>query len=60
MPNPQAFFAAKLEESPQSWQTSYDAALQHHDAIKIQQETIKLETLAEIKAAFAKAGGAQQ
>ncbi|MBQ7915562.1 MAG: hypothetical protein IJ315_02080 [Firmicutes bacterium] len=60
MPNPHAFFAAKLEEIPQNWKTSYEAALQHQDVVKIQQETIKLETLAQIKAAFAKAGGAQQ
>lgn len=46
------FFLAKLEEIPANWSSSYDAAVLHHDEVRMNTETIKLETARAIKKNF--------
>lgn len=47
-----AFFSKKLEQIPQSWQESHDKAAKYENTEKLQTEQIKLQTAAEIRAAF--------
>lgn len=49
------FFAVRLEQIPASWATSYDKAKEHNDTEKMRVEQIKLDAVAEIKSAFARA-----
>lgn len=46
------FFLLKAEEIPANWKTSYDRAKQHNDVHKMQIESLKLETMQDIKTAF--------
>jgi len=48
------FFIQKTEQIPSSWASAYDNAKQHHDAVKMRIEQIKLDTVGEIKESFAK------
>ena len=48
------FFVQKSEQIPSSWETAYDNAKQHNDAVKMRLEQIKLDTINEIKENFAK------
>lgn len=48
------FFLSRTEQIPQNWHLSLQKAKEHNDVEKIHIETIKLETLAEIKATFEK------
>ncbi len=43
------FFLQKAEEIPASWSASYDKAKQHGDLEKMHIESIKLDTIREIK-----------
>ena len=51
------FFLQKTEQLPAAWRASLEKANEHGDAAKAQIETIKLETLEEIKKAFFSAWG---
>ena len=53
----QQFFLTKIEQIPQSWHSSLQNAKKHEDVEKIHTETIKLETVYEIKTAFEKIWG---
>lgn len=46
------FFLLKAEEIPANWKTAYDRAKQHDDAHKMQIESLKLETMQDIRTAF--------
>ena len=46
------FFLLKMEEIPANWKAAYDRAKQHDDAHKMQIESLKLETMQDIKTAF--------
>ncbi len=48
------FFTSKIEQIPANWAASYDEAKQHNDAVKMQIESIKLETAREIREMFEK------
>lgn len=48
------FFTLKIRQIPSSWTTAYDQAKQHDDAVKMQIEQIKLDTVDQIKEMFAK------
>lgn len=48
------FFTTRIEQIPANWLTSYDEAKQHNDAVKMQIESIKLETAREIREMFEK------
>ena len=50
----QRFFIQKAEQIPSNWAVSYEKAKEHHDAVKIQIEQIKLDTIQEIRENFAK------
>lgn len=43
------FFLEKAEQIPASWVTSYEKARQHEDTEKMHIESIKLDTIREIK-----------
>lgn len=43
------FFLQKAEQIPTSWMTSYEKAKQHGDVKKMHIESIKLDTIREIK-----------
>ncbi len=43
------FFLEKAEQIPASWRTSYEMARQHEDDEKMHLESIKLDTVREIK-----------
>ncbi len=47
------FFVQRLQVIPSGWAASYDKARQHNDAVRMQIEQIKLDTIGEIKARFA-------
>ena len=47
-----AFFLARLEQIPASWQTALEQARRHDDSGKAHIETIKLEAAAQIRQAF--------
>ena len=49
-----SFFLKKAAQIPKSWQTSYDKAKEHGALEKMQMESIKLETIQEIKAELAR------
>lgn len=46
------FFVSKTEQIPSGWVTSYEQAEKHGDAVKMEIEQIKLETVAEIRQVF--------
>ena len=46
------FFLQKAEQIPLSWTTSYEKAKQHGDTAKLHIESIKLDTIREIKDMF--------
>lgn len=46
------FFLEKAEQIPLSWTTSYEKAKQNEDVTKMHIESIKLETIQEIKDMF--------
>lgn len=46
------FFLEKAEQIPMSWATSYEKAKQNEDVTKMHIESIKLETIQEIKDMF--------
>ncbi|MDE7327533.1 MAG: hypothetical protein K2N63_14875 [Lachnospiraceae bacterium] len=48
------FFVQKTEQIPSSWETAYNKAKEHNDAVKMCLEQIKLDTIDEIKVNFAK------
>lgn len=48
------FFTTKIEQIPANWLASYDEAKWHNDAVKMQIESIKLETANEIREMFEK------
>lgn len=43
------FFLQKMDEIPANWTTSYEKASQHRDVDKMHIESIKLDTVREIK-----------
>lgn len=43
------FFLQKAEQIPMSWMTSYEKAKQHGDVEKMHIESVKLDTIREIK-----------
>ena len=43
------FFLQKAEQIPTSWMSSYEKAKQHGDVVKMHIESIKLDTIQEIK-----------
>ncbi len=47
------FFLQKAEDIPSNWAASYEKAKLHSDAVKMQIEQIKLDTIDEIKETFA-------
>ncbi len=47
------FYMQKTEQIPSNWVAAYDKAKQHNDAVKMQIEQIKLDTIGEIKDSFA-------
>ncbi len=47
------FFVAKTEQIPANWAASYEQAQKHEDAVKMQIERIKLDTVQEIRQRFA-------
>ncbi len=47
------FFVKKTEQIPSSWAASYEQAQKHGDAVKMQIERIKLDTIEEIRQQFA-------
>lgn len=49
-----SFFVQKTEQIPSNWAIAYDKAKQHNDAVKMQIEEIKLNTINNIKENFAK------
>ena len=54
--NPDAvrrFFVQKTEQIPANWAAAYERARQHNDAVRLQIEQIKLDTIREIKESFA-------
>ncbi|MCE5234706.1 MAG: hypothetical protein ABFC62_03550 [Clostridiaceae bacterium] len=53
------FFLEKVEEIPVSWEESCRKAEQHGDVEKVRIETIKLETVKGIRAAFGRIWEAQ-
>ena len=50
----QRFFVQKAEQIPSNWTVSYEKAKENNDAIKMQIEQIKLDTIHEIRENFAK------
>ncbi len=46
------FFMLRAEQIPSNWAAAYDKAKQHNDAVKMQIEQIKLDTIGEIKNQF--------
>jgi hypothetical protein len=48
------FFTEKAAEIPSSWEAAYEKASQHQDAVKMQIERIKLDTIEEIRERFAR------
>lgn len=44
-----AFFSQRAEQIPASWEASYETARQNGDAAKMHIETIKLDTIREIR-----------
>lgn len=46
------FFLLKAEEIPANWKAAYEKAKQHNDVHKMQIESLKLETMQDIKTAF--------
>ncbi len=46
------FFLLKMEQIPSNWAAAYDQAKQHNDAVRMQLEQIKLDTMHEIKNRF--------
>lgn len=50
-----SFFIRRTEVIPSGWAESYEKAKQHNDAVKMQIEQIKLDTITEIKEEFMKA-----
>lgn len=46
------FFLLKAEQIPESWAVSYNCAKRHDDAEKMYIESIKLDTIREIKIKF--------
>ena len=48
------FFVQKTEQIPSTWAASYEKAQQHNNAVGMQIEQIKLDTIDEIKKQFAK------
>lgn len=46
------FFLLRAEEIPANWKAAYEKAKQHNDAHKMQIESLKLETIQDIKTAF--------
>lgn len=48
------FYIDRLEKIPSGWVTSYENAVKHDDAVKMQIESIKLDTVAEIREYFNK------
>lgn len=50
----QRFFIQKTEQIPTSWPTAYETASQHTDAVRMQLEQIKLDTIGAIKENFAR------
>jgi len=46
------FFQNRIETIPAGWRQSYEKAMQHDDAVKMQIETIKLDVVEEIKEMF--------
>jgi len=46
------FFLLKMEQIPSNWSAAYDQAKQHDDAVRMQLEQIKLDTMNEIKQRF--------
>ena len=49
-----SFFIRRTEVIPSGWAESYEKAKQHNDAVKMQIEQIKLDTITEIKEEFMK------
>lgn len=49
----QRFFARRMQTIPSGWAEAWEKAAQHHDPVRMQQEKIKLDTAAAIKARFA-------
>ena len=47
-----SFFILKTEQIPSNWATAYNKAKQYDDAVKMQIEQIKLDTVGEIKKMF--------
>lgn len=47
------FFARRMQTIPSGWAEAWEKAAQHHDPVRMQQEKIKLDTAAAIKARFA-------
>lgn len=47
------FFVRKTEQIPSNWAAAYQQVKQHGDAVKMQIEQIKLDTIDEIKKTFA-------
>ena len=54
------FFRAKLAEIPAGWRDSYAKAEAHDDAVKLHQETVKLEAWKEISAFCDRIWGADE
>ena len=47
------FFLQKAEQIPSAWSAAYEKARQHDDAVRMQTERIKLDTIRKIREAFA-------
>lgn len=47
-----AFFQANLNNIPRGWKIAYAQAQAHNDAVRLAQEQVKLDALAQIEAAW--------
>lgn len=46
------FFVTRIENIPSDWETAYEKAKEHHNAVQMQIEQIKLDTVCKIKENF--------
>ena len=49
-----SFFVQRAEQIPAGWAAALEKAKAHHDAVRMQTEQIKLDTVQEIREKFAK------